>query len=114
MKKKSLHCLNMAKVEMLRELMTQRLAAVVEEICGLFETTIADYEENVSHLKKETEQQGRLLNAVLNNGVKLHSAGLYSYVIAHSHCLDQFWVFCFIIQNFNKKQGNKTSVDSKQ
>lgn len=98
----------MAKVEMLRALMTQRLTAVVEEICGLFETTIAEYEENVSRLKNETEQQSKLLNAVLNHGAKLHSTGLYSFttVSAHCHCLDQFWVFCFIIQNLIEQKAS--------
>ncbi|XP_054645763.1 zinc finger protein OZF-like [Dunckerocampus dactyliophorus] len=41
----------MCKIQMLRALLKQRLNAVVEEIFGLFERTIAEYEEELSRTK---------------------------------------------------------------
>ncbi|XP_061834028.1 uncharacterized protein [Nerophis lumbriciformis] len=52
----------MVKVQMLRMLMEQRLNAVVEEIFGLFERTVAEYEEELSRSKKEKERQRELLD----------------------------------------------------
>lgn len=44
----------MSKVEVLRSLVEQRLAAAVEEIFGLFERTIAEYEEELGRCREET------------------------------------------------------------
>ncbi|XP_061744838.1 zinc finger protein 771-like isoform X2 [Nerophis ophidion] len=52
----------MVQVRMLRMLMEQRLKAVVEEIFGLFERTVAEYEEELSRSKKENERQRQLLD----------------------------------------------------
>uniref|UniRef100_G3NN66 Uncharacterized protein n=2 Tax=Gasterosteus aculeatus TaxID=69293 RepID=G3NN66_GASAC len=46
----------MSKVQMLRCLVKQRLTAAVEEIFGLFERTIAEYEEEASRLKEDNER----------------------------------------------------------
>ncbi|XP_029920177.1 zinc finger protein 260-like [Myripristis murdjan] len=59
----------MRDVRELRSLVQQRLAAAAEEIFGLFERTIAEYEE-------ENRRQRRLLDAVLNPEVRLHPAVL--------------------------------------
>ncbi|GLD67140.1 gastrula zinc finger protein xFG20-1-like protein [Lates japonicus] len=57
---------------MLRELVYQRLTAAAEEICGLFERTTAEYEEELSRLQRENERQRKLLDAVLKPEVRLH------------------------------------------
>lgn len=90
---------------MLRALMNERLTAVVEEICGLFETTIAEYEKKVSHSKEEIEQQRKLLNAVISNGVKLHNAGLYSFitVTVHTHCSNKLLCLFFFNKTIEQK-----------
>nr|XP_057928194.1 zinc finger and SCAN domain-containing protein 22-like [Doryrhamphus excisus] len=55
----------MCKVQMFRALMEQRLNAAVEEICGLFERIIAEYEAELSRTKEEKERQREVLEAVL-------------------------------------------------
>ncbi|XP_068440765.1 zinc finger and SCAN domain-containing protein 31-like isoform X3 [Clinocottus analis] len=61
----------MSKVKVLRALVNQRLAAAAEEIFGLFEKTIAEYEEELSSSREENERQRRLLDAVSKPEVKL-------------------------------------------
>nr|XP_033472240.1 gastrula zinc finger protein XlCGF42.1-like [Epinephelus lanceolatus] len=51
----------MSKVQMLRSLVTQRLTVAAEEIFGLFERTISEYEEELSRAKEENERQRKLL-----------------------------------------------------
>ncbi|KAF3706859.1 GDNF-inducible zinc finger protein 1 Zinc finger protein 336 [Channa argus] len=51
----------MSKIEMLRLLINQRLTAAAEEIFGVFGSTIAEYEEEISRSKLELERQRRLL-----------------------------------------------------
>ncbi|XP_077363986.1 uncharacterized protein LOC144007908 isoform X2 [Festucalex cinctus] len=51
----------MCKVRLLRALVTERLNAAVEEIFGLFENTIAEYEEELCRSKDEIERQRQLL-----------------------------------------------------
>ncbi|KAM7413806.1 hypothetical protein PAMA_018886 [Pampus argenteus] len=62
----------MSKVEILREMVNQLLMAAAGEICGLFERTIADYEEELTCSKRENEYQRKLLEAVLKPEVRLH------------------------------------------
>ncbi|XP_071385131.1 zinc finger protein OZF-like isoform X2 [Centroberyx affinis] len=66
----------MSKVQKLRALVKQQLTAAAEEIFGLFERTIAEYEEEASGLKEENDRQRKLLDAVLNPEVRLHRAVL--------------------------------------
>ncbi|XP_061895003.1 zinc finger protein 2-like isoform X2 [Entelurus aequoreus] len=66
----------MCKVKKLRALMEQRLNSVVEEIFGVFERTIAEYEEELSRTKKDYERQRHQLDAVLKPPVRLHVAGI--------------------------------------
>ncbi|XP_061620784.1 uncharacterized protein LOC133473210 isoform X5 [Phyllopteryx taeniolatus] len=54
----------MCKVDILRELLNQRLSAAVEEIFVVFKGTIAEYEEELSRTKQENERQRQLLDAV--------------------------------------------------
>ncbi|XP_057688139.1 zinc finger protein 287-like [Corythoichthys intestinalis] len=54
----------MCKVDMIRALLNARLSAAVEEICVVFERTIAEYEEELGRTKEENERQRQLLDAV--------------------------------------------------
>ncbi|XP_077439733.1 uncharacterized protein LOC144062325 [Vanacampus margaritifer] len=54
----------MCKVQMLRELVKQRLNEAAEKIFDLFEKTIAEYEEELCRSKEENERQRELLDAV--------------------------------------------------
>ncbi|KAM6945092.1 uncharacterized protein PEZ65_002783 [Lycodopsis pacificus] len=55
----------MLSVEYLREFVNERLSAAAEEIFGVFEKTIVEYEE-------EIDRQSRLLNIVWKPEIKLH------------------------------------------
>ncbi|TDH09789.1 hypothetical protein EPR50_G00092520 [Perca flavescens] len=66
----------MTKVQMLRSLVEQRLTAAAEEIFGLFERTIAEYEEELCRSKEKNERQQKLLDAVFNPQLRLHRAEL--------------------------------------
>ncbi|XP_075947921.1 uncharacterized protein LOC142949917 isoform X2 [Anarhichas minor] len=71
----------MSEVQMLRCLLNQRLTAADEEIFGLFERTIAEYEEERSALKEENERQRRLLDAVFNPQLRLHRADVQQLLV---------------------------------
>nr|XP_033465291.1 zinc finger and SCAN domain-containing protein 21-like isoform X3 [Epinephelus lanceolatus] len=64
----------MSKVQMLRALVKQRLTAAAEEIFGLVERTIAEYEEELCRSKEENERQRKLMDAVFNPQLRLHRA----------------------------------------
>ncbi|XP_030002812.1 zinc finger protein 37-like isoform X2 [Sphaeramia orbicularis] len=53
------------KVQILRSLVEQRLTAAAEEIFGLFERTIAEYEEELCRTKEENQRQKQILDTVL-------------------------------------------------
>nr|XP_020477139.1 zinc finger protein 483-like [Monopterus albus] len=55
----------MAKVQLLRSLVKQRLTVAVEEIFGLIERTVAEYEDELCRTKEENKRQRELLDAVL-------------------------------------------------
>ncbi len=69
---------------MLKASVKQRLDEVAEEIFGLFERTVADYEEKLSKLK-EQNQQHKLLSAVFSPEVQLHRSGLYVFSVIVEH-----------------------------
>ncbi|KAM6941623.1 uncharacterized protein PEZ65_003625 [Lycodopsis pacificus] len=71
----------MSKVQMLRCLLNQRLTAADEEIFGLFERTIAEYEEGRSALKEQNERQRKLLDAVFNPRLRLHRADVQQLLV---------------------------------
>ncbi|XP_078020010.1 uncharacterized protein LOC117245913 [Epinephelus lanceolatus] len=71
----------MSKVQMLRALMKQRLTAAAEEIFGLFERTIAEYEEELCRSKEENERQRKLLDAVFNPQLRLHRADVQQLLV---------------------------------
>ncbi|XP_049923398.1 zinc finger protein ZFP2-like isoform X12 [Epinephelus moara] len=64
----------MSKLQMLRLLVKQRLTVAAEEIFGLFERMIAEYEEELCRSKEENERQRKLLDAVFNPQLRLHRA----------------------------------------
>lgn len=49
----------MSKAQMFRSLVKQRLAAAADEIFGLFERTIAEFEEELGRSKEENQRQLR-------------------------------------------------------
>ncbi|XP_078112514.1 uncharacterized protein LOC144521781 [Sander vitreus] len=71
----------MTKVQMLRALVEQRLTAAAEEIFGLFERTIAEYEEELCRSKEENERQQKLLDAVFNPQLRLHRADVQQLLV---------------------------------
>ncbi|KAL6101514.1 uncharacterized protein ACO6RY_16745 [Pungitius sinensis] len=66
----------MSNVQMLRSLVNQRLTNGEEEIFALFETTIAEYEEQAAKLKEENERLKKLVNAVSNPRLRLHTTDI--------------------------------------
>ncbi|XP_061625224.1 zinc finger protein OZF-like [Phyllopteryx taeniolatus] len=54
---------------MLKELVRERLITAAEEIFGLFEKTIASYEEQLCRAREETERHRRQLEAVCNTQI---------------------------------------------
>ncbi len=59
----------MSSVDCLRDFVKERLTAVVEEICGVFQKTIVEYEEEIG-------RQRRLLDIVWKPEIKLHRIGV--------------------------------------
>ncbi|XP_068432477.1 zinc finger protein 599-like [Clinocottus analis] len=64
----------MSKVQLLSSFINQRLTVAAQEIFGLFERTIVEYEEELSRSKEENERQRRLLDAVFNQAVRIQRA----------------------------------------
>ncbi|XP_055082867.1 uncharacterized protein LOC129456814 [Periophthalmus magnuspinnatus] len=65
----------MSKRQTLRALVSERLTVAAEEIFGLFERTIAEYEEELCRSKEEIQRKQELLDSVLSPRVVLLSAG---------------------------------------
>ncbi|CAB1428247.1 unnamed protein product [Pleuronectes platessa] len=63
-----------AQVPVLRAMLTERLAAAGEEILAGLEETVAEYEDRVEQSEREICRQRRLLDAVLQPVVRLHSS----------------------------------------
>ncbi|XP_077416818.1 uncharacterized protein LOC144048566 [Vanacampus margaritifer] len=57
---------------MLKDLVRERLIAAADEIFGLFERTIASYEEQLRRAREESEQQRRQLEAISKSQLLLH------------------------------------------
>ncbi|XP_038580268.1 zinc finger protein 135-like isoform X2 [Micropterus salmoides] len=66
--------MEMSKVQVLRALVKQRLSAAAEEIFGLFERTISEYEQELCRSKEENQRHRKLLDAVFQPEVRLHRA----------------------------------------
>ena len=68
----------MSKVQILRSLVKQRLTAAAEEICALFERTIAEYEEELCRSTEQNQRHRNLLDSALTPQLRLHRAGSFS------------------------------------
>ncbi|XP_033940206.1 zinc finger protein 271-like isoform X1 [Pseudochaenichthys georgianus] len=79
----------MSKVDMLREVVSERLTAAALEIFGLFERTVAEYEEQLCRSKEENERHRKLLDAVLKPEVRLHRAVLSGDVHQSPHIKEE-------------------------
>ncbi|KAM4615196.1 uncharacterized protein ACJ7VT_010392 isoform 1-T2 [Polymixia lowei] len=64
----------MSTVQLLRALVSERLTAAVEDIFGVLERTIVEYEETVSRSKEEISRQRKLLDAILKPEIPLKRA----------------------------------------
>ncbi|XP_059205830.1 zinc finger protein 239-like isoform X3 [Centropristis striata] len=71
----------MSKVQTVRALVEQRLTAAAEEIFGLFERTIAEYEEELCRSKEKNERQQKLLDAVFNPQLHVHRADVQQLLV---------------------------------
>ncbi|KAM8845442.1 uncharacterized protein AB9W97_000589 [Spinachia spinachia] len=78
----------MSKGQMLRCLVKQRLTEAAEEIFGLFERTIAEYEEEASRLKEDNERLKKRLHAVFNPEVRIQRADLQQLFVRKEHWED--------------------------
>ncbi|KAM4538930.1 uncharacterized protein PAE49_019919 [Odontesthes bonariensis] len=63
-----------AELRTLRGLLTERLTAAAEEIVGLFEKAVAEYENRLQQSEREIRRQERLLDTVLKPEVRLPKA----------------------------------------
>ncbi|XP_038581224.1 gastrula zinc finger protein XlCGF57.1-like isoform X1 [Micropterus salmoides] len=67
---------------MLRGFINQRLTAAAEEIFGLFERTISEYEEELCRSKEENQRHRKLLDAVFQPEVRLHRADVQQLLVS--------------------------------
>uniref|UniRef100_A0A672ZGE8 C2H2-type domain-containing protein n=1 Tax=Sphaeramia orbicularis TaxID=375764 RepID=A0A672ZGE8_9TELE len=68
-------------VLILRLLVEQRLTAAAEEIFGLFERTIAEYEEELCRTQEENQRQKQILDSVLNPRVLIHKTDVHQLLV---------------------------------
>ncbi|XP_041867921.1 zinc finger protein 771-like [Melanotaenia boesemani] len=69
-----------------RALITKRLIVAADEVVGLFEKAVVEYEDRVQRLQQEICRQKRLLEAVLKPQVTLQKADIQTET---SSCLDR-------------------------
>uniref|UniRef100_A0A672YHI8 C2H2-type domain-containing protein n=1 Tax=Sphaeramia orbicularis TaxID=375764 RepID=A0A672YHI8_9TELE len=69
------------KVVILRSLVEHRLTAAVEEIFGLFERTIAEYEEELCRTKEENQRQRQILDCVWNPTILIHKTDVQQLTV---------------------------------
>lgn len=81
----------MSKVQIMKDFVNQRLTAAAEEIFELFESILAEYEEQVC-------RQQKLLDAVFNSEVRLYGAGKYSF----ARCIIRYRVHVTAGYNFKE------------
>ncbi|KAL6101513.1 uncharacterized protein ACO6RY_16744 [Pungitius sinensis] len=71
----------MSKVQMLKSFVNQRLTSIEEELFGLLDRTIAEYEEEASRLKEENERLKKLVDGVFNPQLRLHKADVQQLLV---------------------------------
>ncbi|XP_045914751.1 uncharacterized protein LOC123976543 isoform X3 [Micropterus dolomieu] len=79
----------MSKIQMLRGFINQRLTAAAEEIFGLFERTISEYEEELCRSKEENQRHRKLLDAVFQPEVRLHRADVQQLLVSKEEVLPE-------------------------
>ncbi|XP_045914750.1 zinc finger protein 8-like isoform X2 [Micropterus dolomieu] len=72
----------MSKIQMLRGFINQRLTAAAEEIFGLFERTISEYEEELCRSKEENQREPEHLDTCMNPDVQLHRADVQQLLVS--------------------------------
>ena len=102
-RKRFCRCVKMCKVQMLRALVEQRLTAAAEEIFGLFERTIAEYEEELCRSKEKNERQQKLLDAVFSPQLRLHRAGLLPLLLFFYF----IYLFIFLLTKCSLQKSGK-------
>ena len=66
---------NMSKAEMLRVVVSEKLATAAQEILAVVERTLAGYEEEATGFRQEIDRQRRQLEVLLQPEIKLESTG---------------------------------------
>lgn len=70
----------MSGIQLLRAVVNERLSAAAEEIFEAVKTTIAGYEEEIQHSKREIRRQRRMLQTLLNPQIKINKlTGLWIF-----------------------------------
>ncbi|TNN61727.1 hypothetical protein EYF80_028089 [Liparis tanakae] len=72
---------DMSKAQRLRRLVHQRLTAAAQEICGLLEGAMSEYEEELCALKEENQRNRKLLDAVLSPEVRVQRADVQQLLV---------------------------------
>lgn len=65
-------------IKMLKDFVKERLLAAADEIFGMFERTIASYEEQLCRARDETERHRRQLEAVCKTQIVIRMEGLFT------------------------------------
>ena len=65
----------MSKLDLFRDLITQRLTTAALEIFAAAEKSFAELEEEISRSKEESARLQRLLDIVIQPEIKIHRAG---------------------------------------
>lgn len=66
----------MSETQLLRVLVNERLAAAADEIFGLVEKTIEEYQDEIVNSKREITQLRQQLN-ILKSETRVHRTGLW-------------------------------------
>ena len=80
----------MSKIEYLRVFLNQKLIAAAEEIFGVVEETIAEYQEEVSHTKEENRRLRSMLDIRSKPQIKLHRRAGVCLFFQHSFNMRHF------------------------
>ena len=72
----------MSKLDMFRDLITQRLTTAALEIFAAVEKSFAEFEEEINHSKEASARLQRLLDIVTQPEIKLHRTGSISITMA--------------------------------
>ena len=71
----------MSNLEVFRDFITQRLTTAALEIFRAAEKSFAEFEEEISRSKEESERLQRLLDIVIQPEIKIHRAGSIQSII---------------------------------